>query len=249
MATTLERINEKLLAAFKEGTAEAVGLTKTVVRDAQRIVTYATDDDPVKAFGVDDRYAVQWFHLSRGRTPESRDAFDRTRWRYRLKLVVVCRDRMAMETIIKVLAGYSELYFEGAMDDDREILTRFWALPADRVDPALYAFTVDYWFLSDRELGEAWTESQCLCGQPRRGYVNPPAQAGMVGQLPLQVTFNGQTQFNIFTQPTGAHWLVVNGIDYRPPAYGLGTVGSNERLIWDGPFALETSDELFFVTT
>ena len=74
-------------------------------------------------------------------------------------------------------------------------------------------------------------------------------EAGAIGELPLTVETTGQTQFNIFTAPPGAHWLLINGLEYRSPAdYTIQTIGGNVRLVWGQAFALAPGDRLVFIT-
>lgn len=71
---------------------------------------------------------------------------------------------------------------------------------------------------------------------------------GVLGELALSVETTGQAQFNVFTAPVGAHWLLVNGVAFRPPSYSLVTVSGNLKLNWSGPFVLDPNDDLLFVT-
>jgi hypothetical protein len=75
--------------------------------------------------------------------------------------------------------------------------------------------------------------------------------AGLAGdedQLLLPVTSDGQTDFNIFDDPTGTkHYLSVNGVAYFEQFgnYSI-SLGINNKLIWAGPFIITTDDELIF---
>lgn len=71
------------------------------------------------------------------------------------------------------------------------------------------------------------------------------------GAIPLVVVSNGQTQFNIFTEPPNdQHYLSVNGAEYNweNGDYEIQQVGLNWKLIWlNTEFSLDTEDELLFV--
>jgi hypothetical protein len=68
-------------------------------------------------------------------------------------------------------------------------------------------------------------------------------QNAIVDQFPLSVTTDGQTQFNVFSNPT-LHTLLVNGVEYT--TYAINPSGSNWHLVWSGPFTLQTTDTLLF---
>lgn len=68
--------------------------------------------------------------------------------------------------------------------------------------------------------------------------------------LPLTVTADNQTIFNIFNDPTGTvYYLEVNGVAYFEDEGDFSiSIGINNQLIWSGPFNLETTDKLKFIT-
>lgn len=69
-----------------------------------------------------------------------------------------------------------------------------------------------------------------------------------INELSLTVETLGQTQFNIFQFPQGRHWLLINGVVFRPPEYAFATVSGNARLVYAGAVPLAPTDELVFVT-
>ena len=71
---------------------------------------------------------------------------------------------------------------------------------------------------------------------------------GSITNMPLVATVPGQTQFNIFTMPTGLHLLIVNGVEYfNGSDYHIITVGSNIRVEWINPnFSLGPTDDIVF---
>ena len=64
-----------------------------------------------------------------------------------------------------------------------------------------------------------------------------------VSNVELIVETNGQTQFNVFANPT-LHALIVNGVEYH--SYTLQQVSGNWRLLWAGTFSFTTTDTLIF---
>ena len=71
----------------------------------------------------------------------------------------------------------------------------------------------------------------------------------LLNRMPLPVTANGQTVFNIFSQPVNGSTLEINGVTYYNVAdYTIGVSGSNTQLTWLNAFSLNTNDKLFFVT-
>lgn len=69
-------------------------------------------------------------------------------------------------------------------------------------------------------------------------------------RLPLTIDTNGQTQFNIFSQPPAQHWLIVNGMEeYNNQAYEIQQIGQNWRLVWlNNTYPLSVGMNLIFVT-
>ena len=92
--------------------------------------------------------------------------------------------------------------------------------------------------LSDSEAIEVVIEQEGPQGAPGTGAVT---------DLPLTATADGQTEFNIFSLPTGVHNLIINGVTYfNIQHYTISTVGSNTVLTWLNAFAIQTTDEITF---
>jgi hypothetical protein len=80
------------------------------------------------------------------------------------------------------------------------------------------------------------------------GAQGPKGDPGIsIIDLALNVSSNGQTQFNIFQLPTGNHVLLIDGIEYYfNDSYTITQSGGNTYLNWLGEFQLTTTDKLIF---
>lgn len=69
---------------------------------------------------------------------------------------------------------------------------------------------------------------------------------GTYVDVELLVTVDGQTEFNIFTEPMLSNLYINDSIFFKDKSYQIQNILGNWKLIWLGEFQLTTTDLLIF---
>lgn len=78
-------------------------------------------------------------------------------------------------------------------------------------------------------------------GREVLGPFTPNNQSGYI-DLPLAVTVNNQTVFNIFTQPTKSNLFINDLVYFKDKSYQIQEISGAWKLIWLEEFELKTED-------